>query len=160
MHINTHIQQPAEGVLLHTDPLLLHFTTVVVTGAGPRDNRAPPELAASKAKRETHTEEPFVIVCVSVCSKRVRLFKSILSPQFCLNSKVRIRGLRSLRSRRDEKWRMRTWVLWWKGEVNKKEAWKIWSYTLLNVLSAQKSQKNCWKFSASLWFHQFAMWLL
>lgn len=58
--IYTQIHWPAEGVLLRTAPFSLHFNTVV-TGAGPRDNGAPPELAASTP--ETETEEAIVTLC-------------------------------------------------------------------------------------------------
>lgn len=55
----------------------------------------------------------------------------------------------------------RTRVPWRKRDADDKGAWKTCSYTLHAVYSAQKeTKKDCWKFSATLWFHQFATWFL
>lgn len=60
------------------------FNTVV-TGAGPTDNKASPDLAATNWRG--------IFICVHERAGKKKLSKSILSPRFCLNSKLRLSGL-------------------------------------------------------------------
>lgn len=137
--IYTHIQWPAEGVLHHTAPLLCILTLwwqVLV--------QETIELLQSwqpAHHKEGGKEEAFVIVSAWERGKRetfqIYSFAQVL-PKFKGENKWFEKKLeRSLRYCRKQKRRQSKWT-WRKEEANKKGAWKIWSYTQLTALSAQK----------------------
>lgn len=85
--ISTHVQWPAEGVLLHTAPLCfltLQRQVLLQETIELLQSWQPPH------QRHTDTEEGFVIVCAREAKRS--LSRCIVSPQFCLNSEVRIRA--------------------------------------------------------------------